>query len=67
MDRVEARLAVRPRDFARSVREGLWSTDEGPVRAYFEVRDSDRTVRLAGYALLPGHAGWTRPGAAGPR
>ena len=65
VDRIEKRLADRPTDFTRFIREGLWSTDEGPVRAYYEVREAGRTVHLAGSRCSPGTPAGPAPGRAG--
>ena len=49
------------------LREGLLAVDRGPLRVVFDVREGERKVHLDSINLLPGHAGWTRPGSAGPR
>ena len=65
---VQYRLASDPRSGGLDVlREGLYAVEEGPLRVTFEVREAARTVQIVAVRLHPGHVGWTRPGASGPR
>ena len=64
---VQYRLASDPRSAVDVLREGLYAVEEGPLRVTFEVREAARTVQIVAVRLRPGHVGWTRPGASGPR
>ena len=68
VDGVEVSLSQRPYEWVQVLREGLLALSRGPIRVVFEVREAERTVHLRSINLLPGHAGWNRPGgASGPR
>ena len=62
LDRIEAHLSERPLNNVQTLREGLYALNEAPLRVVFEVREAARAVHLAAFRLLPGHAGWRRPG-----
>ena len=63
--RAERRLRRRPIRGVDLHGEGLFTVDESPLRLTFTLRDADRTAVVETVRLLPGHAGWTRPGGAG--
>ena len=67
LDDVEATLAGRPYEMVQTLREGMFAIERGPIRVLYDVRDAGPTVHLNSINLLRGHAGWTRPGASGPR
>ncbi len=65
---VDGRLSHSPKRSVDVLADGLLAVTAGPLRVYFVVHETDRVVRVEGVKLLPGHAGWSRPGgASGPQ
>ena len=64
---VRGRLANGVPPEADALSEGLFALDLDPLRVIFESDDAVHLVKVVAVGLLPGRAGWTRPGAFGPR
>ena len=60
----QRRLSADPRSAVDVLPEGLFAVNVKPLRVTFEVHDAERAVKIVAVRLLPGHAGWTRPGGA---
>ena len=58
----QRRLAANPRSAVDVLPEGLFAINVDPLRVTFEVHDPQRTVKIVAVRLLPGRAGWHRPG-----
>ena len=66
-EETQRRLSADPPSAVDVLPEGLFALNVKPLRVTFEVHEAERTVKIVAVRLLPGHAGWSRPGgASGP-